>query len=103
MLKKLAFKAGLNCGECHNKAGKCCAEGPTCSRFILHRFRKTFATMHHEGGVSARTIQRWLRHASLDTTLKYLAASDDKSARVRALVNSTFAGLQVVESHAKAA
>lgn len=93
VIKELAFKAGLNCGECYNKAGECCATSPTCSRFILHRFRKTFATMHHEAGVSARTIQRWLRHSSLDTTLRYLAGGDDKSERTRAQVNSTFAGL----------
>jgi integrase len=25
VIKELAFKAGLNCGECYNKAGECCA------------------------------------------------------------------------------
>jgi hypothetical protein len=59
--------------------------------------------MHHEAGVSARTIQRWLRHASLETTLRYLAGGDDKSERTRNLVNSTFAGLKAVESRVQAA
>jgi integrase/recombinase XerD len=95
ILKGLAFRAGLNCGECYNKAGQCCATSPTCTRFILHRFRKTFATMHHEAGVSARTIQRWLRHSSLETTLAYLAGSDDQSEQTRAKVNNTFAALTV--------
>jgi integrase len=95
ILKNVAFRVGMNCGECFNKAGKCCATSPTCSRFVLHRFRKTFATMHHEAGVSARTIQRWLRHSDLETTLRYLAGADDHSEKTRAQVNSTFAALQI--------
>jgi len=47
--------------------------------------------MHHEAGISARTIQSWLRHSDLETTLKYLAASDHKSAKIREQVNNTFA------------
>lgn len=91
ILKRVAKRAGLNCGHCVNKAGKSCATSATCSRFELHRLRKTFATMHHEAGVPARTIQRWLRHTDLSTTLFYLAASDDRSAKTRAQVNATFA------------
>jgi integrase/recombinase XerD len=91
MLKSLALRAGMNCGHCYNKAGKCCGTQPVCRRFELHRFRKTFATMHHEAGISARTIQSWLRHSDLETTLKYLAASDHKSAKIREQVNNTFA------------
>ncbi len=92
-VKRLALRAGLNCGDCWSRAGKCCATHPVCKRIILHKLRKTYATMHHESGVSARTIQRWLRHSDLDTTLRYLAASDDQSARTREQVNNTFAGL----------
>jgi integrase/recombinase XerD len=91
ILKRLARRAGLNCGNCFDKKGRCCANSANCKQFGLHRFRKTFATMHHEAGVSARTIQRWLRHSSLDTTLRYLAGSDDQSERTRSVVNSTFA------------
>ena len=93
VVKRLALKAGLNCGDCYSKTGKCCATHPVCKRIILHKLRKTFATMHHESGVSARTIQRWLRHSDLDTTLRYLAASDDQSMRTREQVNNTFVGL----------
>jgi hypothetical protein len=28
-----------------------------CKRFELHRFRKTFATMHHEAGVGFHLFQ----------------------------------------------
>lgn len=94
ILQNLAFRAALNCGECFNRKGQCCSDHAMCHQWGLHRFRKTFATMHHEAGVSVRTIQRWLGHSSLDTTLRYLAGSDDGSERVRLQVNSTFAGLQ---------
>ncbi|MCU1314407.1 MAG: integrase family protein [Acidobacteriaceae bacterium] len=57
--------------------------------------------MHHEAGVSARTIQRWLRHSSLDTTLRYLAGSDDQSERTRSVVNSTFAAARGMNSMAE--
>jgi integrase len=100
IIKGLAYRAGMNCGECYNRAGECCATSPTCTRFILHRFRKSFATMHHEAGVSAYTIKRWLRHSSLDTTLRYLAGSDDKSEKTRAQVNSTFAEFQGIKEGA---
>ncbi len=94
-LQRLALRAGLNCGECYSRKGPCCIDHPICHRWGLHRFRKTFATMHHEAGVSVRTIQRWLRHSSLDTTLRYLAGSDDTSVRTRTQVNNTFASVHI--------
>lgn len=93
-LQRLALRAGLNCGGCFNRAGQCCKDKAICHHWGLHRFRKTFATMHHESGVPARTIQRWLRHSSLDTTLRYLAGGDDKNERTRLKVNNSFAGLK---------
>jgi integrase/recombinase XerD len=63
-------------------------------KYELHKFRKTFATMHHEAGVSARTLQKWLGHASLETTLAYLEAADIRSERTRDQVNNSFAVLQ---------
>jgi integrase/recombinase XerD len=45
-LKRLALKAGLNCGRCVSKKGLTCDEYPVCKEWTLHRFRKTFATMH---------------------------------------------------------
>jgi integrase len=64
-------------------------------KFELHKFRKSFATMHHEAGVSARTLQKWLGHASLETTLAYLEAADIRSERTRDQVNNSFAVLRV--------
>jgi integrase/recombinase XerD len=60
--------------------------------WILHKFRKSFATWHHEAGVSPRTIQAWLGHESIETTLLYLAIADVQSERTRRQVNSTFSG-----------
>jgi integrase len=87
-LQQLAYRSGLNCGGCYNRAGSCCKDKAMCHHWGLHHFRKTFATMHHEEGIPVRTIQRWLRHSSLDTTLRYLAGSDDKSAKTRLKVNN---------------
>ena len=92
-LKKLAKRAGLNCGECINKKNQSCRRCPTCSEWCLHKFRKTFATMHSEAGVPAPTIQRWLGHSDLATTLRYLAIADLRSDRTRQQVNATFASL----------
>src|ERR1039458_8343769 len=63
-------------------------------KFELHKFRKSFATMHHEAGVSARTLQKWLGHSSLETTLAYLEAADIRSERTREQVNNSFAVLR---------
>jgi integrase/recombinase XerD len=92
-LKKLALRASLNCGECVNKVGQSCREHPVCNRWELHAMRKTFATMHHDAGVSARTIQDWLGHSDLETTLRYLKVSDNRSAATRKQVNNTFGEL----------
>jgi len=90
-LKGLALHAGLNCGHCVNKRGQSCKDKPVCTRWSLHKFRRTFATMHHESGVSARTLQAWLGHSNLETTLRYLKVADLRSDRIRSQVDETFA------------
>ena len=101
-LKRVALAAGLNCGHCRNKNGLRCDQHPVCRRFDLHKFRKTFAGMHHESGVSMRTLQDWLGHADLATTQQYLAAADKRSQRTKAQVNRTFAALEVCHNRAGA-
>jgi integrase len=90
IVKRLALKAGLNCGICINKKGKSCASQPVCKQFVLHKLRKTFATTLHHQGLPAQTLQRYLRHSDLDTTIKYIADADD--AVVRKTINNTFRG-----------
>jgi len=103
ILQQLAFRAGLNCQECirkpkKSKTGKAktvksCTTEAICGEWGLHKFRKTFATFHSEAGVSPRTIQTWLGHSDLATTLRYLAVADLRSARTRSQVNGSFAAL----------
>ena len=90
-LKTLALRAGLNCLHCVNKRGQSCKNKPVCNRWSLHKFRRTFASMHHDSGVSARTLQAWLGHSSLETTLRYLRVADLRSDRIRSQVDRTFA------------
>jgi integrase len=56
--------------------------------FWLHKFRATFATRHLQGGVDLRTVQQWLGHSDLESTMRYLKPS--RSQQVRAKVNAIF-------------
>lgn len=89
-LKKIALRAGLNCGWCINKQGLSCKEHPVCRHWHLHALRKSFATRHHESGVSARTLQQWLGHSDLETTLRYLEAGSYDSDSTRQAVDKSF-------------
>jgi len=97
ILKGRALIAGLNCGHCSGKVdGKTvsCKTAACCRHWILHRFRKTHASLHHANGVSARTIQVWLGHTSLETTLRYLCDAELSSERTRKQVNGSFAEIE---------
>lgn len=89
-LKKLALRGGVNCGECVSRTGKSCKVAPVCEQWWLHKFRSTFATAHHESGDSAWTLQAWLGHSDIGTTVGYLARADFRSERTRNAVNETF-------------
>jgi integrase/recombinase XerD len=58
--KQVAFRAGLNCGHCVNKKGLSCTEHPVCANWSLHKFRRTWATMHLLGGpIYAAAAVHW--------------------------------------------
>jgi integrase/recombinase XerD len=57
--------------------------------FWLHKFRATFATMHLQAGVDLRTMQSWMGHKDLESTMRYLKPARGKGIRER--VNATFA------------
>jgi integrase/recombinase XerD len=86
-LKRIALHAGLNCGQCRTTVTKgkydgkrevevTCKADPVCEHIYLHRFRKTCATRWQEHGVPVRTIQAWLGHKNLETTMIYLGVTD---------------------------
>lgn len=79
ILKKLALRAGLNCGHCMGTQDAklvSCKKNAVCEKWILHSFRKTGACRLHEAGVPARKIQSLLGHSDLETTLRYLEGAD---------------------------
>jgi integrase/recombinase XerD len=90
-LKKIALRAGLNCGYCTNKKRESCRTKPVCEHVDLHHFRRTFASIaHHEGKASVQTIKRWLGHSDIATTMLYLASSDDNVPQVREHLEEAF-------------
>jgi integrase len=57
--------------------------------FWLHKFRATFATWSLWGGVDLRTVQQWLGHTDMESTMRYLKPARNQA--VREKVNEIFA------------
>jgi integrase len=57
--------------------------------FWLYKFRATFATWSLWAGVGLRTVQQWLGHSDMESTMRYLKPS--RSQHVRDKVNEIFA------------
>ena len=84
LCKKIAFRAGLNCGRCTGKftvkksktkkeiRAYCCKTEPRCHNWNLHRWRHSFATQMLQSGLDIRSLQLLLGHKNLSTTEKYL-------------------------------
>jgi integrase len=86
VVKRVAERAELNCGQCVTEHKNKCAEGPYCMNFFLHKFRHTFATNHLRDGVDIRTVQNWLGHRDIQSTMVYLKGVRSKDAALK--VNS---------------
>lgn len=86
VVKRVAERASQNCGQCVTEHGNKCAEGPYCTNFFLHKFRHTFATNHLRDGVDIRTVQSWLGHRDIQSTMVYLKGVRSKDAAAK--VNS---------------
>lgn len=54
----------------------------------LHKFRATFATWALWGGVDLRTVQQWMGHSDMESTMRYL--KPNRSTAVRDKVNTIF-------------
>jgi len=83
--KAIAKRAKLNCGQCDGCKGR----AKWCEHWFLHKFRATFATWSLWAGVDLRTVQQWLGHSDIESTMRYLKPS--RSQTVRAKVNEIFA------------
>jgi integrase/recombinase XerD len=83
IVKRVALRAKLNCGQCETKHGNKCAEGPHCQNFFLHKFRHTFATEHLRHGVDIRTLQMWMGHRDIKSTMVYLKGIQTKDALIK--------------------
>ena len=83
--KAIAKRAGLNCAQCDG----CKDKAKRCERWYLHKFRATFATRCLWAGVDLRTVQQWLGHSDMESTMRYLKPS--RSQQVRDKVNEIFA------------
>jgi integrase/recombinase XerD len=69
--KAIARRAGLNADD-----------------FWLHKFRATFATWALWAGVDLRTVQLWMGHTDMESTMRYL--KPNRSQAVRDKVNEMF-------------
>jgi integrase/recombinase XerD len=58
--------------------------------FWLHKFRATFATRCLWAGVDLRTVQQWLGHSDMESTMRYLKPA--RNTAVREKVNQIFGG-----------
>jgi len=101
-LKTLKRKSEKSCGLLFPTAGckpkldfldclKACVERAKLDKgnFWLHKFRSTFATWSLWAGVDLRTVQQWLGHSDMESTMRYLKPS--RSQQVRKKVNEIFA------------
>jgi len=52
------------------------------TRFDLKTFRSTYATRTLRAGFDVRTVQHWMGHKSLETTMRYLVPSKEVHARL---------------------
>ena len=54
--------------------------------FWLHKFRATFATHMLQRGVDIRTVQELMGHTNIQTTMRYLAVTDERLVAAVALL-----------------
>jgi len=100
-LKAGKTKSDKSCGLVFPTAGckpkldfldclKTCAERAELDKekFWLHKFRATFATWSLWAGVDLRTVQQWLGHSDMESTMRYLKPS--RSQQVRDKVDEIF-------------
>jgi site-specific recombinase XerD len=65
-LKTVATRAGMDPDTCW-----------------LHKFRATFATHALQGGIDLRTVQSWMGHTDLASTMRYLGRREERRRKHR--------------------
>jgi integrase len=73
-LKRLAKRAGMNCGRCDGCHGK----SRECQEFTLHKLRRTYITAMLRSGYDLRTVQAWAGHRDIKSTMRYLRPASAK-------------------------
>jgi integrase len=81
-LKRLAKREGLNCNRCDG----CRTKLHECQEWTLHKFRRTYCTTLLRSGLDLRTVQAYMGHADLASTMRYLRPAS--SAEAQAKINS---------------
>ncbi|MGE5053856.1 MAG: tyrosine-type recombinase/integrase [Acidobacteriota bacterium] len=90
-LKAVSFHGKLNCGHCvtthklkngETKTNRC-SSGPYCGRWFLHKFRHTYATRHLQDGIDIRTLQQWMGHRDIASTMVYLKGVRNRDIQAR--------------------
>ncbi|WP_348267905.1 tyrosine-type recombinase/integrase [Edaphobacter sp. DSM 109919] len=76
-LKRLAKRAGLNCGACAGCKG---ALGE-CQEWTLHKLRRSYCTTLLQSGLDLRTVQAYMGHADLASTMRYLRPATAKESQ----------------------
>jgi integrase len=82
-VKRLAKAHGLNCGVC----GGCRSGLRECQEWTLHKLRRTYCTTLLQSGLDLRTVQAFMGHADLASTMRYLrpATSKESQSRINAI------------------
>jgi integrase len=81
-LKRLAKRASLNCQQCDGCKGRL----GECQEWTLHKFRRSYCTTLLRSGLDLRTVQAYMGHADLASTMRYLRPAS--SAETQAKINS---------------
>jgi integrase len=78
-LKRLAKRAKLNCNVCRG----CNRKDRECHEWTLHKFRRTYATTLLRNGVDLRTVQHYMGHSDIESTMRYLRPASTKETQGR--------------------
>ena len=82
-----------------HKTRKQLCQWPHCRHFYLHKFRHTFATEHLRHGVDIRTVQQWMGHRDIQSTMVYLRGLESKDAHAK--INAGSLAAYVALPHTK--